>query len=160
AFPWMSASNVQQTVLTTATDLGAPGVDDVFGWGLVNAEKAVRGPAQFLKDFAADVTAGSYTFANDISGAGGLLKTGDGSLTLAGNNSYRGLTDVAGGELVMRNGAGGSVRVGDGASLTAGGLVDGDFTASADATTAIAVGNALDVTGTATLDGTLKILAA
>lgn len=159
AFPWMSAKNVQQTLLTTATDLGDPGVDAVFGWGLVNAEKAVRGPGQFVDDFAADVTSGSFTFANDISGAGGILKTGDGSLILAGNNTYRGLTDAADGELVLHNGARGSVRVGDGATLTAGGRIGGNFTASADATTAIAVGDALAVAGKASLDGTLKILA-
>jgi len=33
AYPWMSASNVQQTVLTTATDIGEPGVDPAWGWG-------------------------------------------------------------------------------------------------------------------------------
>ncbi|WP_159088829.1 S8 family peptidase, partial [Xanthomonas fragariae] len=30
-YPWMSASNLQQTLLTTATDLGDPGVDALYG---------------------------------------------------------------------------------------------------------------------------------
>jgi len=50
AYPWMSAANVQQTILTTATDIGQPGVDRVFGWGLVNAAKAIDGPAQFIRN--------------------------------------------------------------------------------------------------------------
>src|SRR5690606_26427464 len=44
AFPWMCSHNLQQTLLTTATDMGAPGVDSVYGWGMVNAQKAVQGP--------------------------------------------------------------------------------------------------------------------
>lgn len=44
AFPWMSAYNVQQTLLTTATDLGPAGVDAMYGWGMVNAGKAVAWP--------------------------------------------------------------------------------------------------------------------
>jgi len=103
AFPWMSASNVQQTILTTATDLGQPGVDAVYGWGLLNANKAVRGPGAFTDTFTAHVPSGSYAFANDIGGSGGLTKTGAGSLWLTGQNSYTGLTHVQGGHLGPRH---------------------------------------------------------
>ena len=34
--PW-----VRQRLVNTATDLGAPGRDPLYGWGLVNAERAV-----------------------------------------------------------------------------------------------------------------------
>ncbi len=158
AFPWMSASNVQQTVLTTATDLGAPGVDAVFGWGMVNAEKAVRGPGMFTGTFRANVGSGSYDFANDISGDGGIVKRGAGRLVLTGNNSYTGMSEVIGGELALVNGTAGSVRVGTGATFEGAGRIGGDFTAATGATTAIAVGKPLEVAGTASLDGTLKIL--
>src|SRR5690606_19705268 len=90
AFPWMSAANVQQTILTTASDLGAPGVDAVYGWGLLDVEKAVHGPGAFVGNFTADVPHGSYVFGNDIHGTGGLVKTGAGTLTLAGRNTYTG----------------------------------------------------------------------
>jgi len=50
AYPWMSASNVQKTILTTASDIGEPGIDPIYGWGLVNARKAIDGPAQFFKN--------------------------------------------------------------------------------------------------------------
>ena len=58
AYPWMTGHQLQQTLLTTATDIGDPGVDDVYGWGLLNAGKAVRGPAQFTDDWLANVTPG------------------------------------------------------------------------------------------------------
>ncbi|MEQ7993889.1 S8 family serine peptidase, partial [Xanthomonas hortorum] len=52
-YPWMSASNLQQTLLTTATDLGDPGVDALYGYGLVNAAKAINGPSQFVNNWSA-----------------------------------------------------------------------------------------------------------
>ena len=159
AFPWMSASNVQQTILTTATDLGQPGVDAVYGWGLLNANKAVRGPGAFTDTFTAHVPSGSYAFANDIGGSGGLTKTGAGSLWLTGQNSYTGLTHVQGGHLGMPRGTAGSVRVGNGAVFQGAGRIGGDFTASPQATTAIAIGEPLQVQGQANLAGTLHLLA-
>ena len=55
AFPWMDGHGLQQTLLTTATDVSAPGVDAVFGWGLVNGDRAVKGPAWFGDTFVADL---------------------------------------------------------------------------------------------------------
>ncbi|MCX7818456.1 MAG: autotransporter-associated beta strand repeat-containing protein [Kiritimatiellae bacterium] len=57
------------------------------------------------------VQSGSYTGA--ISGAGGLVKSGPGTLTLAGNNAY------AGGTIVQE----GTLRLGSAAALPAGGAV-------------------------------------
>lgn len=53
-FPGASGSELTQLILQTATDLGDPGVDPVYGWGLLNIGNIV--------DAAAPVTAG--TFAN------------------------------------------------------------------------------------------------
>lgn len=47
-FPWMTSTQLKQTLLTTAMDLGTPGVDEVFGWGVVNAARALGGPSMFV----------------------------------------------------------------------------------------------------------------
>lgn len=77
-YPWMSNDNLRTTLLTTAQDIGAVGVDSKFGWGLLDAGKAMNGPASFpFGDFTADTKGTSdiaYSFRNDISGTGGLIK--------------------------------------------------------------------------------------
>jgi hypothetical protein len=40
--PGMSAANVINRIVKTATDAGAKGVDPIYGYGLVNAAAAVR----------------------------------------------------------------------------------------------------------------------
>lgn len=41
-WPYLKANQVSSILFKTATDLGAPGVDAVYGWGLVNLEKALQ----------------------------------------------------------------------------------------------------------------------
>ncbi|WP_426700191.1 S8 family serine peptidase [Rhodanobacter sp. Col0626] len=99
AYPYFSNDLVRQTLLGTADDLGAPGVDPVFGYGELDAGKAVNGPAKF--DWG-DVTvnfSGTSTWGNAISGAGGLVKQGPGTLNLYLGDTYTGLTQVQGGTL-------------------------------------------------------------
>ena len=43
-YPWMTNENLKMTLLTTATDIGEKGVDVIYGWGLVNADRALNGP--------------------------------------------------------------------------------------------------------------------
>lgn len=157
AFPWMRGRNLQTTLLTTATSLGDPAV---YGWGMVNAERAVRGPAQFLAGgFNANVDReGIWTFANDISGEGGLNVRGVGGLRLAGNNSYTGLTDIRGGHLLLSGRVAGNV-FNAGTFTSEGGRVGGNYQAAAGSTTQIEVGRGLEVGGTAILAGTLRLLA-
>ena len=116
AFPWMDGHGLPQTLLTTVTDVGAPGVDAVFGWGLVNGDRAVKEPAWFGDTFVADLGAeDGGVFGNDIGGPGGLLKTGNGRLTLSGQNTYAGATRVQAGTLLLDGRVGGDVVVEDGA---------------------------------------------
>ena len=42
AFPYMTATQITQLLFTTAKDIGAPGIDSVFGWGLLDMEKATK----------------------------------------------------------------------------------------------------------------------
>ncbi len=157
AFPWMSAKNVQQTVLTTATDLGEAGVDAIYGWGLVNAAKAVHGPGQLVGTFDANVI-GNGTFSNAITGTGNLVKRGSGALTLTGANTYSGGTRVDAGILMLTGTLGSSVLVNGGTFGSKGGKVTGDYTVKAGATTAIQLGTGLSITGNASLAGTLQLL--
>ena len=104
-YPWMDASLIRQTILSTATDIGDTGVDEIYGWGLLNIDKALNGPALFSKALALDdnvtvnVTSGTYTFSNDISGDAGLIKNGSGNLILSGNSTFTGSTTVNSGKL-------------------------------------------------------------
>ncbi|MPQ87018.1 S8 family serine peptidase, partial [Pseudomonas sp. MAFF 730085] len=49
-FPYLDNPQIRDILLTTATDLGEPGVDDVYGWGLMNLKKAIDGPGQLRVD--------------------------------------------------------------------------------------------------------------
>lgn len=107
-YPWMTGDLIRQTILSTATDIGKKGVDEDFGWGLLNIGKALNGPALFDKRLAlgdnvvADVTAGTYTFSNNISGDAGFIKNGAGALRFTGNLTYTGNTTINDGTLIIK----------------------------------------------------------
>ncbi|PJK13312.1 autotransporter outer membrane beta-barrel domain-containing protein, partial [Lysobacteraceae bacterium NML120232] len=104
-YPYLTNAQVRDVLLTTATDLGAPGVDDVYGWGMVNLKKAIEGYGQFRVDTDVNMVAkagGTHwwndarvwdVWTNDISGAAFSFSSDAGGwLRLAGNNSFAGLT--------------------------------------------------------------------
>lgn len=110
-FPYLDNPQIRDVLLTTARDLGAPGVDEVYGWGLVDLKKAIDGPGELRIDthVVMDRRAGGATvwqggawddWRNDISGPGRLEKSADGWLRLSGNNSFGGAT-VNGGILEL-----------------------------------------------------------
>ncbi|KHL57867.1 autotransporter serine protease [Xanthomonas cannabis] len=179
AFPYFTNDLVRQTLLGTATDLGAAGADPVFGYGLLNVGKAVLGPARF--DWGTvDVTVNTLrsTWANDISGAGGLTKRGTGTLVLGSTaNTYTGDTQVLGGTLQTASLQSARVGVANGATLIGAGriggtlanagtvqvnsavlTVDGNYTQASNGRLAVNVGDRLSVTGTATIAGDLQLL--
>ena len=116
-YPWMDASLIRQTILSTATDIGASGVDEVYGWGLLNIDKALKGPALFSKELALsdnvsiNIPNGSYTFSNDISGNAGVIKDGAGDLILSGNSTFTGDTTVNNGRLQVNGVYASSINV-------------------------------------------------
>ena len=127
AYPFMNGDLIRQTLLSTATDIGDPGVDDVYGWGLLNIDKALNGPALFDKRLAlgdavsVNITdGGTYVFSNDISGDAGLTLTGNGTLKLTGNSTFTGNTSVASGSHLYINGGyrSSSVAVAQNATLS------------------------------------------
>ena len=191
AFPWMSAGNVTDTILTTATPLddGSHQTPNAtFGWGIVNAAKAVNGPAQFafpqFGPFTANVPSGiSATFGNDISGPGGLKLIGPGTLTLAGANTYQGATEISAGTLAVKGSITSATTVDVAGILTGTGEVNADVTNSGtvvsqgskagqgltiggnltngtSSITAVALGDPLQVKGTADIAGTMNVLGA
>ncbi len=178
AFPYFSNDLVRQTLLGTATDLGTPGVDAVFGYGLLDVGKAIGGPARLDWGTVAVSFTGASTWSNDISGAGGIRKSGDGTLTLSGQNSYLGTTEVQGGSLVSSHGVPGAATIAAGARMTSSGgiggnlsnagnvrfdgaagtrIIDGNFVQAGSGTLEYQVGTPLKATGTASLDGTLQV---
>ncbi|MEN4902812.1 S8 family serine peptidase [Luteimonas sp. TWI1437] len=179
AFPYFDNDLVRQTILGTATDIGAPGVDPVFGYGALNVAKAVGGPAKFdWGDVTVNFT-GTSTWRNAITGAGGLVKRGSGTLQLDGLMDYRGATRVEGGTLSFAGTVPGAATVSPGAALRLGGVriggtlvnngtvavagnfgrrtIVGDFQQGASGRLAWQIGAPLQVTGSAWLAGELQV---
>lgn len=153
AFPWFTAADIQGALLTTATDLGDAGVDDIYGWGLVNAGKAVLGYGAFTEIVTVDTQGYTSTFSNDISGTGGLVKAGEGTLILTGENTYEGGTSIVGGILSVNGSVSSQVLVGEGGTLRGTGLVDAPLLVAGR----LAPGNSpgtLSVTGPVALSAT------
>ncbi|GHH51896.1 S8 family serine peptidase [[Pseudomonas] boreopolis] len=177
AFPYFNNDLVRQTLLGTATDLGAPGVDPVFGYGLLDVGRAVLGPAKFDWGDVSVSFDGTSTWSNPISGGGGLVKRGTGTLVLASTlNTFEGRTQVLEGTLQSAS-LGGAASIANGATLSAsyriGGSVDnagtlqlgegtlgvsGNYVQAADARLALNVGDWLHASGSASIAGELQVL--
>ncbi|MBG6474468.1 S8 family serine peptidase [Pseudomonas aeruginosa] len=105
-FPYMDLAQVRMTMLSTAVDLGEPGVDARFGWGLLDLARAVRGPGQLFGDQRVTLYAarGGWNardaWNNDIRAGGMLGKAGSGALRLSGDNRFAGVA-VEAGELAL-----------------------------------------------------------
>lgn len=74
-----------------------------------------------------DTNGFSVTLAKAATGSGGLTKTGSGTLVLAANSTYSGLSSVSGGTLTVNGGITGAVEIGNGATLSGTGTT-GDVT--------------------------------
>lgn len=106
-YNWMDSHLIKQTILSTAKDVGISGVDDIYGWGILDIEKALKGPALFDKRLALgdfvdiNINYENAVFDNDISGDAGVIKRGSGTLILTGNNNYTGESIIKEGSLKL-----------------------------------------------------------
>lgn len=148
AYPWMDNHALRQTLLSTADNLGSP---EIYGWGRVNADRAVRGPALFDSrltfggDFVADFERRRSEFFHDIGGNRGLVKSGNGTLVMWGKNTYSGATLIQGGILELYGRLAGNVAVGPGATLVSdGGTVAGNVH---NGGSIVVMGNGLHIKG-------------
>ncbi|NDY83282.1 autotransporter domain-containing protein [Orrella sp. NBD-18] len=97
-FPWMTNKNLATTILTTGTTAENP--SEIWGRGLLDVGRAIKGPGIFEETFDANVTAEfSSTFGNNISGTAGLDKRGAGRLIMSGASTYTGATGIYAGTL-------------------------------------------------------------
>ncbi|OTA19312.1 autotransporter [Xenorhabdus beddingii] len=82
-FPYMTGAQVASVLRTTATDMGEKGIDEIYGWGLINLGKAINGPGMFYtaEDIPEKfripdpdgVAYGNGQFVADIPGIGAVL---------------------------------------------------------------------------------------
>ena len=111
-FDWMTPDQIRQTLFTTTdgTELERTitgedrrrieiSPDNKYGWGMLNQERALKGPGAFMNiskysdtsTFNANIPTGKVSyFENKIFGSGGLVKSGEGILHLTNDNSFAG----------------------------------------------------------------------
>ncbi len=111
----LSAPEVSLSTMASTLDLSAAGNQTVGG--LMGSGVVQLGASTLTLDSNA-----SYIFSGVISGAGSLIKTGAGTQTLSGANTFGGSVAVSGGTLAL--GAGGSVLPTAGVTVNAGGTLD------------------------------------
>ena len=167
AFPYMTARQIIEVLLTTATEINNQNPESIrdFGHGLINIGRAVKGPIEFghpslipgnssifAPIFAVDTKGYDSVWSNDISGIGGFSKAGAGVLVLTGLNTYTGDTAITGGVLRVDGSiASSSLSVTSGATLQGLGTVGNTTMAGI-----LSPGNSV---GTLTVRGDLNLLA-
>ncbi len=85
-FPYLNGAQVAEVLKTTATDMGAPGIDALYGWGMINLGKAINGPGMLVtaEDIPEEfripdptgVAYGPTQFVVDLPGVGAVLDQG------------------------------------------------------------------------------------
>ena len=117
--------------------------------GLNNGQGLGSGPVLVLQ--GAQLSIGGVTLANNISGAGQVVKTSSNVGTLTGINSHTGGTDIQGGTLLVNS----TAALGNGAvTMAAGTFLDIDYTGTSN----VALNNLVSGGGTLVKDGTGTVI--
>lgn len=169
--PYLTADQRRVVLKTTELSSGYPLLDDAEGWGRLNLFAAADGYGAFNGDVTVTMHAslGGFNAAdswkNDITGKGKLTKAGSGTLTLTGNNSWSGGTEITFGTLVAASST--ALGLGD-VYLRAGTLtltsslnITGNFTQLSGSTLKQQLGSnsngRLTLSGIATLEGAIEV---
>ncbi|MDQ0314427.1 S8 family serine peptidase [Amorphus orientalis] len=157
AYPTFTPAEIVHILFTTAEDLGAPGVDAVFGWGLVRLDRALSvGPIGMTGTgtYTVGASGGDTRWLVDFTSDGSLDKQGSGTLTVASKATFRQASAVDGGTLAV----GGTLTtprlaVNQGGRLSGTGSVVADVTVAGELAPGASPGT-LSVTGDLTLTET------
>ncbi len=166
--PFLSDQQRREVLATTGLPSGYPMGDDTEGWGRLNLFEAANGYGKFndTTTINMDAAKGGFnakdTFLNNIGGTGSLVKTGTGSLSLAGANSYSGGTTVKDGTLQAANRQAlgtGSVRLSGGTLLanTKKLVVNGTYSQGNSGTLSESGSNTITISKAAKLNGKLRV---
>ena len=102
ANPAYNAQDLAHLLFSTTEDLGAPGLDNIYGHGLINLDRATVGPTTLAADVSVPVAAGSIEYwSRPLVTSGGFTKDGDGILTISGRTDAMGHVLAAGGTLAV-----------------------------------------------------------
>ena len=124
---------VDQTTVTGRMQLNVGAGLNLDGYNLTVGSMAGVAPISLsthMLTTGCDNTDSAYS--GPMSGNGNLIKTGDGALTLSGNNSYLGLTTVNAGELVLVGPNAWNPIMNLGGAYISGGEMVFDYTGNAD----------------------------
>lgn len=85
AYPYFTPGRLVDIMFETAEDLGAIGVDDIYGHGLLRLDRALSGPIAIdpnsTDDYVTDIPF-DHQWLFDFASAGGMVKAGDGTLAV------------------------------------------------------------------------------
>ena len=173
-FPGMKMNMIREIILSTATDIGALGVDDIFGTGLLDGAKALGGPVYIYGKVVVPASK-TWEFSNYIRD-GRLEKEGAGKLILKGDASFYTWndTEINGGTLDIRGRHSSGIKIGSAGTLITnsntkigknvinkgtlknigkGAIIEGNYTAERGSVTEAEIGTKLIVKGTVKIDG-------
>ncbi|WP_165972886.1 S8 family serine peptidase [Martelella mediterranea] len=157
AYPTFTPAEIVKILFMTAEDLGASGVDEIYGWGLVRLDRALSvGPVGMTGDGAYTVGAddADTTWIVSFESDGSLEKEGTGTLAVAGDATFRKGGSVDGGLLAVDGSlTGPSFMIGENGTLGGTGFIVSDINVSGRLSPGSSPGT-LTVSGDVTLNAT------
>ncbi|MBB4123170.1 S8 family serine peptidase [Martelella radicis] len=104
AYPTFSPAEIVRILFMTAEDLGAAGVDAIYGWGLVRLDRALSvAPVGMIGDgvFTVGADGSDTTWIVSFESDGVLEKVGTGTLSIVSDATFKAGTGVEGGFMAV-----------------------------------------------------------